>query len=158
MKKIKFLIMDVDGTLTDGKIYMTDEGELCKTFNVKDGIGICNIAIPGGIIPIIITGRNSSIVLRRCEELGITHVYQGVKDKIKTLKSVIDDISVAAYIGDDINDLECMEYVKAAGGIVGCPDDAVEKVIGIADYVAEHKGGDGAVRDFVEWLVKNKMI
>lgn len=154
MKNIKYLIMDVDGTLTDGKIYMSGEGELCKAFNVKDGSGICDIAIPIGIIPIIITGRKSNIVLKRCTELGITHIYQGVTDKIRVLKSVVNDVSAAAYIGDDINDLGCMEYVKAAGGIVGCPCDAVKNVIRIADYVAEHKGGDGAVRDFIEWLVE----
>ena len=153
-KNIKYLVMDVDGTLTDGKIYMGNDGELCKAFNAKDSCGIHDIAIAASIVPVIITGRKSEIVLMRCKELGIKEVYQGVSNKIEKLLSVADDLSEVAYIGDDINDLSAMEAVKVAGGVVGCPSDAVKKVKGMADYVAEHKGGDGAVRDFIEWLVE----
>lgn len=150
---IKYLVMDVDGTLTDGKIYMGQNGELCKAFNIKDGCGIHDIAIPKGIIPVIITGRKSDIVLNRSSEIGIKEIYQGVMNKIEKLLSITMDLSQVAYIGDDVNDLSCMKSVKAAGGIVGCPADAVKAVKEIADYVAEHNGGDGAVRDFIEWLV-----
>lgn len=153
MKRIKYLVMDVDGTLTDGKIYMSDSGEFCKTFNIKDGCGIRDIAIPAGVIPVIITGRKSNIVLNRCNELGISEVYQGISNKVETLYNVTNDLSTVAYIGDDINDLLCMLLIKEEKGVVGCPRDAVEKVKEIADYVAEHNGGDGAVRDFIEWLV-----
>ena len=76
MKKVKYLIMDVDGTLTDGKIYMSGHGEAYKAFNIKDGYGIHDIAIPAGIIPVIITGRSSDIVLQRGSELGIKDIYQ----------------------------------------------------------------------------------
>ncbi|MBQ8627748.1 MAG: 3-deoxy-D-manno-octulosonate 8-phosphate phosphatase [Agathobacter sp.] len=148
--------MDVDGTLTDGKIYMGNTGEVCKAFNIKDGCGIHDIAIPNGLIPVIITGRESQIVLNRCKELGIQNIYQGVSNKLEKLISITQDFSEVAYIGDDINDLSCMEAVKEAGGIIGCPKDAVEKVLEIADYVAGHNGGDGAVRDFIEWLVIQK--
>lgn len=144
--------MDVDGTLTDGKIYMSHNGEWCKAFNIKDGIGIHDVAIPSGIIPIIITGRSSDIVLNRCMELGIEHVYQGVSNKKEKLLSIINDFSKVAYIGDDINDFECMKMVKKAGGIVGCPQDAVPTVLQIADYVTVHNGGEGAVREFIDWL------
>lgn len=154
MKNIKYLIMDVDGTLTDGKIYMSNHGEFCKAFNIKDGCGIHDIAIPAGITPVIITGRKSDIVLNRCNELGITEVYQGVSNKIEKLIRITTDLSMVAYIGDDINDLSCMEPVKAAGGFVGCPKDAVKKVLSLADFVADHNAGDGAVRDFIEWLVE----
>lgn len=150
--KLKYLVMDVDGTLTDGKIYMSNTGELCKAFNIKDGCGIHDVLIPSGIIPVIITGRKSDIVLGRCKEIGITEVYQGVSNKIEKLLSITSDLSTVAYIGDDINDLPCMIPVKEAGGIVGCPKDAVRKVKALADYLADHDGGDGAVRDFIEWL------
>ena len=153
MDKIKYLILDVDGTLTDGKIYMSSSGELFKAFNIKDGCGIHDILIPNNIIPIIITSRTSSIVLNRCNELGITQVYQGVKSKVEKLNELVSDLSSVAYIGDDINDLPCMNLIKAAGGVVGCPSDAVNSVIEISDFVSEYKGGEGAVRDFIEWLI-----
>lgn len=153
MKKIEFLIMDIDGTLTDGKIYMGNNGEICKAFSIKDGYGIHDIAIPAGIIPIIITGRNSEIVTNRCKELGIDKVFQGVSNKIEKLREITDDFSAVAYIGDDLNDLSCMMLVKEAGGIVGCPHDAVKSVIHIADFVSMYDGGSGAVRDFIEWIV-----
>lgn len=150
--------MDVDGTLTDGKIYMSNTGELCKAFNVKDGCGIHDILLPNGIIPIVITGRKSKILENRCEELGVVQLYQGVGDKLAVLKTILDEtecnFSNVAYIGDDINDLSCMKHVKSDGGIVGCPADAARKVIAIADFVASYNGGDGAVRDFIEWIVQ----
>ncbi len=152
---IKYLVMDVDGTLTDGKIYMSSNGEAMKAFNIKDGCGIHDILLPTGIIPVIITGRSSDIVLNRCKEIGITEIYQGQRDKLGKLKELVFDLGVVAYVGDDINDIVCMKAVKEAGGIIGCPKDAVSKIIEIADYVAEHNGGDGAVRDFIEWITKN---
>ena len=153
MDTIRYLVMDVDGTLTDGKIYMSDSGELMKAFDIKDGCGIHDILIPSGIIPVIITGRSSDIVLNRCNELGINEVYQGVKDKFEILSSITERLSEIAYIGDDINDYPCMQVVKRNGGLVGCPSDAVNKVKEIADYVSICKGGEGAVRDFIEWLL-----
>lgn len=149
----KYLILDVDGTLTDGKIYMGQNGEVMKAFNIKDGIGIHDLLIPAGIIPVIITGRSSDIVLNRCKELGITEVYQGVKNKIEKLTEITKDLKSVAYIGDDINDLPCMKSVKEAGGIIGCPADAVQKVKEISDYTCKTKGGDGAVREFIEWII-----
>ena len=158
MKKIKYLVMDVDGTLTDGKIYMGNDGELCKAFNIKDGCGISNLAIPEGIIPIIITGRKSIILENRCRELGITNLHQGISNKIEKLDEILagEGYDKVAYIGDDINDLPCMFSVREGGGIVGCPADAVKKVVEIANYVADHNGGDGAVRDFIEWILESE--
>lgn len=154
-KNIKYLIMDVDGTLTDGKIYMGNSGEVMKAFSVKDGCGIHDILIPSGITPVIITGRKSDIVLNRCNEIGINEVYQGISNKIDKLFTITSDFSSVAYIGDDINDFSCMMLVKEAGGIVGCPKDSVSKVTRIADFVSGYKGGDGAVRNFIEWLVES---
>lgn len=149
----KYLVMDVDGTLTDGKIYMGQNGEVMKAFNIKDGCGIHDILIPTGIIPIIITGRKSDIVFNRCKELGITEVYQGITDKVKKLNEITDDLSTVAYIGDDINDLKCMRLIKEKHGRIGCPADAVKNVREFSDYVAPHNGGDGAVRDYIEWII-----
>lgn len=153
---IKYLIMDVDGTLTDGKIYMGHEGEMLKAFDVKDGCGIKDILPNHGIIPIIITARESKILENRCKELSINHLYQGERDKIGRLKEILQDdtkLSQCAYIGDDILDIQCMIPVKEAGGKIGCPADAVKKVKDIADFVSSKNGGDGAVREFIEWLI-----
>lgn len=154
---IKVLIMDVDGTLTDGKIYMSNEGEFCKAFDIKDGCGIHDILIPAGIIPVVITGRTSKILENRCKELGITELHQGIQNKIEKLDEVLCGKKIAysncAYIGDDINDLPCMVLIKNHGGLVGCPADAAKKITDIADYVAKKEGGNGAVREFIEWII-----
>ena len=159
--KIKLLVMDVDGTLTDGKIYMSDSGEALKAFNIKDGYGIHDILVPRGIIPIIITGRTSSIVECRCKEIGITEIYQGVKNKFLKLKEISAHHNVemnnVAYIGDDINDYECMKNVKDGGGFLGCPADAAKEIKSISDFVSQLNGGDGAVRAFIEWLIEDSV-
>ena len=146
--------MDVDGTLTDGKIYMSNDGEAMKAFSIKDGCGIHDILIPAGIVPVIITGRSSKIVENRCGEIGINEIHQGISNKIEKLLSITDELSSVAYIGDDINDLSCMKPVKEAGGKIGCPADAVKKVKELADFISTKNGGDGAVREFIEWLVE----
>lgn len=150
---IKYLIMDVDGTLTDGKIYMGDNGEMMKAFNIKDGCGIHDILPKCNIVPVIITGRSSKIVENRCKEIGIEMFFQGESNKNSRLERITDDLSSVAYIGDDINDLPCMELIKQSGGKIGCPKDAVASVRAISDFVCENVGGCGAVREFIEWLV-----
>lgn len=156
---IKYLILDVDGTLTDGKIYMGPNGETMKAFSIKDGYVSNYILKPAGIVPVIITARNSSIVQHRCDELGITEVYQGKMDKLTALKEIVgeENIGVCAYFGDDILDLKCMIPIQEAGGIVGCPFDAVKEIKSIADYVCISKAGEGALREFAEWLIEPKV-
>lgn len=145
--------MDVDGTLTDGRIYMGATGEMIKAFDVKDGYGIVQLR-KRGIVPVIITGRNSDIVSRRAEELGITEVYLGVSDKLQKLKDIAESYNCSpdqiAYIGDDLNDLECICYC----GVTACPADAVEEVKALAGYVCKNQGGRGAVREFVNCICK----
>ncbi len=152
--KIKLLVMDVDGTLTDGKIYMGADGELMKAFDAKDGYAIAHILPQYGITPVIITGRKSKIIMRRAKELHITDLYQGVKDKLAQLKGVAEkyeaDSAEIAYIGDDLNDLPCIEYC----GLTACPRDAVDQVKTKVDYVCEQDGGQGAVRGFIQWIVE----
>lgn len=161
---IKFLVMDVDGTMTDGKIYIGEGGELFKAFDIKDGYGIKDI-IPGyDIVPIIITARKSRILENRCQELNIKELHQGIRAKFDKLVEIIIrynktngtnfGLSDCAYIGDDILDLKCMIPIKEAGGIVGCPADAVQEIKAIADYRCTNKAGEGALREFVEWLIQ----
>lgn len=111
--EIKLLVLDVDGTLTDGKIYMSATGELMKAFNIKDGYALAHLR-DFGIDPVIITGRKSEIVTQRCKELNIQELYQGVSNKLFCLRKVCDkyntSLSQVAYIGDDVNDLLCMHH------------------------------------------------
>ena len=150
---IKALVMDVDGTMTDGKIYMSPQGECMKAFHIKDGYQIARLG-NYGITPIIITGRHSEILLQRCRELGITEVHQGVGDKLEKLIEILNGLNYSlnqtAYIGDDLNDLECME----ACGLSACPADAVREIIRNVDYVCGKKGGEGAVREFIEYIIR----
>ncbi len=152
MNNIKLIIFDVDGTLTDGKLYIGESGEALKTFSVKDGYAIVNILPLLNITPIIITGRASKILLARCNELGITNIYQGVKNKIEKLKEICNEFDCGfenvAYIGDDLNDLECMQVC----GLKGCPADAMPEVKNICDFVATRNGGEGAVREFIDYI------
>ena len=154
MSDIKLLAMDIDGTLTDGKIYIGADGEVMKAFNVKDGYAIAQILPKMGIIPVIVTGRASEIVSRRALELGITHVYQGVSDKLGKLRELACEFNITleniAYIGDDVNDIECIEHC----GISACPSDAVDDIIRVADYICASCGGNGAVREFIEYLAE----
>ena len=149
--KIKVLVMDIDGTLTDGKIYMGSYGEVFKAFDVKDGYAIAHLH-EAGIIPVIITGRESKIVENRAKELNIKEVYQGVSDKVEKLKEVAKDNGVlleeVAYIGDDLNDLDCMGIC----GLSACPNDAIDEVINKVDFRCNKNGGYGAVREFIEYI------
>ena len=154
--KPKYLVMDVDGTLTDGKIYMGNDGEEVKAFNIKDGAGISLILSELGIKPIIITARKSKILENRCNELKITEVYQGCFDKLGKLKEIITDLSSVAYVGDDLPDIPCMEVIKKAGGLVLAPFDAIPEVKAMADYVSGYRAGDGAIRDCINYLSQQK--
>ena len=151
--EIKLLVLDVDGTLTDGKIYMSANGELMKAFNIKDGYALAHLLMQG-IEPIIITGRSSEIVKRRCEELGIKELHQGVADKAKCLKEVCEKKGITtkqcAYIGDDVNDIDCMMLC----GHKAAPSDAMKVVRDVVDYVCEARGGEGAVREYCDYLIE----
>lgn len=149
--RIKLLIMDVDGTLTDGKIYMSASGEAFKAFDIKDGYTIYTLD-KIGIVPVIITGRESLIVARRAEELKIKEIHQGIRDKLGKLKEVAARYNVTmdeiAYFGDDYNDVACMEIC----GFTGCPQDAEEEIKPKVDYICQAKAGSGALREFVKQI------
>lgn len=149
MKKIKLLIMDVDGTLTDGKIYISNSGEEMKAFNVKDGYAIKEILPKIGITPVIITGRKSRIVEIRAKELDIQEIHQGIKDKLKVYEKLKEKYAVEneniAYIGDDFNDFLLLKR----SNYTACPQDAIKKVKEICDFISDRKGGEGAVHEFI---------
>ena len=151
--------MDVDGTLTDGKIYMGNDGEIFKAFNIKDGQAMV-ILRRYGIEPVIITGRQSKIVENRCSELKISYLYQGVKNKKEKLIELVKELNVGleniAYIGDDENDLDCIDLVNENNGLSACPFDAISQARDKASFVCTKNSGDGAVREFVEWIVYGK--
>lgn len=153
LKSIKILLMDVDGVLTDGRFYYSDEGAEFKAFDVKDGFAIRM----GGIAGLkfgIITGKMSSIVERRAKELGITEVHQGYFDKLEVYNGIKSRNGLTdaecAYIGDDLFDLSVISQV----GFSACPADAVDEVKNTVDFIASHKGGRGAVRELIEMILK----
>ena len=150
---IKLVLLDVDGTLTDGGIYRGNNGEELKRFNVKDGYAIVN-AQKLGIEFGIITGRKSELVEIRAKELKIKYLYQGISEKTVILEEIMkkDGLSKEeiAYMGDDLNDLLIMKQV----GLSGTPKDAVDEVIQVADFVSKRNGGSGAVREFIEHILK----
>ena len=161
MSDIKMLVMDVDGTLTDGKIYMGNEGEVFKAFDVKDGAGVALLLPDHNVIPVIITARKSQLLEKRCAELGIKELHQGCLKKIDKLFEVIESYGIelesVAYIGDDITDIPCMEQIKEATGVVMCPADAVQEVKALSDYVSYCEAGKGAVRDCINYFCKYRL-
>lgn len=152
LKNIKLFAMDVDGTLTDGNIYMGNDGEQFKAFNVKDGLGI-KLMKDFGIIPAIITGRTSKIVENRCRELGITEFHQGVKNKAEKLHELMEKYSLSkeqtAYIGDDMNDLSA---IKAAG-ITFAPADCAKSLMPFIDIILTKPAGQAPVREAVDMIL-----
>ena len=150
---IKLVLLDVDGTLTDGGIYRGINGEEIKRFNVKDWYVFVN-AQKLGIEFGIITGRKSELVEIRSNELKIKYLYQGISEKTVILEEIMQKTGLKkeeiAYMGDDLNDILIMKQ----SGLTGAPKDATDEVIQIADFVSEKNGGSGAVREFVEYILK----
>lgn len=149
---IKLIVLDVDGCLTDGGIIYSSDGTESKTFNIKDGLGISTWVKMGHQVAII-TGRNSAIVQRRAEELGIQHIYQGIKNKDVVLKELVDSLGLKFYevgaIGDDLNDFNMLNLV----GRSFTPKNGVKEIREIVDTVLSCNGGDGAVREMIDILV-----
>ena len=152
LQKIKLLALDVDGVLTDGTIYISPAGEVFKGFNAKDGMGI-SCALRSGLQIAVITGRQSPIVERRCEELGITLLQQGVKDKRLALQQMAQKLGLVreeiAYMGDDLNDIPAFK----ASGLNLVPADAAIEVMAVADIITKASGGRGAVREAITMIL-----
>ncbi|MDH3356072.1 MAG: HAD-IIIA family hydrolase [Desulfobacteraceae bacterium] len=155
LKKIKLLLLDVDGVLTDGGIIYNDNGTETKVFNVKDGLGI-KLLMDAGIHLGIVTGRRSNALYSRCKDLGIKLIYDGVGNKIDVLDALMDQTGVSAeevaFIGDDLPDLGLMKMI----GLSIAVGDANKTILDNADMVTSAKGGDGAVREACEAILKAK--
>ncbi len=154
-KKIKLLLLDVDGVLTDGTIILDNQGNELKAFHVRDGHGI-KLAQRSGIAIGIITGRKSEVVNIRARELGIQEVYQGAHEKILAYESVIAKYGVedgeVAYMGDDIVDVEIFKRVGMAVGVADA-DPAIRPHV---DLITKTEGGRGAVREFINFVLKSQ--
>ncbi len=152
---IELIILDVDGTMTDSRITYSESGDEIKTFNVKDGLAIVSWMKLGKKVAII-TGRSSKIVERRARELHIEYYYQGCDDKLTKLQMLIEKLNISmenvAAIGDDLNDYRMLEAVQVSF----VPRDANEYVDKIASVILTRKGGSGAVREMIEYLIRKE--
>jgi 3-deoxy-D-manno-octulosonate 8-phosphate phosphatase (KDO 8-P phosphatase) len=153
IRKIKLLLSDVDGVLTDGGIIIDDNGIEIKRFNVKDGHGI-KLLQQAGIEVALLTGRMSKVVSHRATELNITNIIQGAKDKKAAYRTLREQTGYVdeeiAYVGDDIVDIPILRRV----GVAIAVKDAVDEVKAVADYVTSCSGGQGAIREVAECILK----
>jgi len=153
LNNVKAFIFDVDGVLTDGKLHISEKGELLRQMNVKDGYALKQ-ALNKGYEICIISGGNNPAVKSRLQGLGIANVYLGVDDKIESLDEFSDIYDIPfenmCYMGDDIPDLPVMKAV----GLATCPQNAVAEVKAISHYVSHRNGGDACVRDIIEQVLK----
>jgi 3-deoxy-D-manno-octulosonate 8-phosphate phosphatase (KDO 8-P phosphatase) len=149
---IRLLVLDVDGVLTDGRLYFGPRGEALKLFHVRDGLGIKQVA-KAGIQVAVISGRKSKMVDIRCRELGVKHVYQGTEDKVAAFERLCSRLrikpSACACIGDDLPDLELMGRVALAFAVADAHPDARHA----AHLVTKLPGGHGAVREVCDYLL-----
>jgi 3-deoxy-D-manno-octulosonate 8-phosphate phosphatase (KDO 8-P phosphatase) len=153
LDKIKLLLLDVDGVLTDGRIFYDNNGVETKAFDVKDGHGL-KLVQRAGIMVGLITGRSSEVVALRARELGIEIVHQWAKDKLIPYAKVLESLGLTdeqvAYVGDDVVDLPILRRVGFSATVA----DAVDDVKPLVDYIAKLPGGRGAVREICDFLLK----
>ncbi|NIM58235.1 MAG: HAD hydrolase family protein [Candidatus Aminicenantes bacterium] len=151
-RKIKMIIMDVDGTLTDGSLLLLPDGEELKAYNVRDGTGVL-LARMAGLKTGIITGKISTSLKKRAEKLKIMELYEGVLDKKKVLLEILEKNELqpeeVAYIGDDLGDLEVIKFVGLAGAVA----DAHPEIKKHSHFICGNPGGRGAVREFIEFIL-----
>ncbi|MAR89872.1 MAG: HAD-IIIA family hydrolase [Pseudomonadota bacterium] len=149
---ISLAVFDVDGVMTDGRLYFTSLGDEIKAFNVKDGLGL-KLLREAGIEVAIITGRTSDLVQRRARDLGITRLVQGREDKVSALRELLQQEHLqseqVAYMGDDLPDLAAIRWA----GLGVTVADALPLVQQYADLTTKARGGEGAVREFCDWLL-----
>lgn len=155
LKDIRLLSLDVDGVLTDGGLYYTDDGHQMRKFNVKDGVGI-KAVMAAGVQIAIITASTTDVISKRAADLGVTHVFPGVGDKLQTLQGLCGELAIdmndVAHMGDDSNDLSVLEVVGLALTVA----DAVDEVLDIAHYITDKPGGRGAVREIADLVVASR--
>ena len=155
VRRVRMVIMDVDGVLTDAGMYYSESGEELKKFNTRDGHGI-TLLHSAGIKTALVTRERTPIVTRRAAKLGITEVHQGALDKLPVVKGILEKHGVApaeaCYIGDDVGDREVMGYVGFAAAVA----DALPEIKKVAHYVTRKRGGEGAVREVCDLILSSR--
>ncbi|MCJ8327439.1 MAG: HAD-IIIA family hydrolase [Campylobacterales bacterium] len=151
---IELIVFDIDGTLTDGKITYTNNGDEIKSFDVKDGLAIATWTKKLGKKVAIITGRTSKIVERRAKDLQIDHLYQGIHNKDEIIEKILKEENITwdnvACIGDDLNDYRMLKKAKLSF----CPNDAVKEIRDLVKVICKSNGGSGAGREMIEYICK----
>jgi 3-deoxy-D-manno-octulosonate 8-phosphate phosphatase (KDO 8-P phosphatase) len=154
-KIIEAVLFDVDGVMTDGKIYYSERGETLKAFNAADGLGI-KLLSDFNVITGVVSGRDSTALRFRLEELNIRHLYLGTTDKLVAFNKFLGQVKLApehvAFIGDDLPDLSILTRC----GFSVAPRNGCSEVRSRVDYVTERQGGDGSIREVVELILKSK--
>tara|TARA_B100001971_G_C18225962_1_gene560417 strand:+ start:742 stop:1236 length:495 start_codon:yes stop_codon:yes gene_type:complete len=155
LKKIKLVITDVDGVLTDGGMYYSKDGEFLKKFNTRDAMGM-ELLLDLGIKTIMLTRENSNIVKARAKKIKVSELYSGVLNKKSLLKKILKKYNVkldqVAYIGDDLNDLEIMKSV----GFSVTPSNGIDQIKKISNYVCKLNGGDGVFRELADIIISSQ--
>jgi 3-deoxy-D-manno-octulosonate 8-phosphate phosphatase (KDO 8-P phosphatase) len=153
LQSIRLVVLDVDGTMTDGRLYYGAQGEAMKAFDVRDGHGLRLLQMYAGVKLAVLTGRRADLVLQRCRELSIEHVVGQSRAKGQAIGEIAQAMSVpleqTCFMGDDVNDLPALRRV----GLPCAPADAVPEVLQEVSWVAKHRAGRGAVRDLCELLL-----
>lgn len=154
LRRIRLLVLDVDGTLTDGRLYYGAQGEALKAFDVRDGHGLRLLSLHAGVRLAVLTGRREDLVLARCRELSIEHVVGRSRQKGQAIEKICADLQVplaqTAFMGDDVNDLPALAKVALSCA----PCDAAQEVLRAVRFRSRHAGGRGAVRELCELLLE----
>ncbi len=152
---MRLLLTDSDGVLTDSGVYYGESGEIMKRFSIRDGMGVERLR-EAGVETAIITGERSGSVRSRAEKLRIPYCYLGIKDKRAQLDLIVRETGVSpaemGYMGDDVNDLGIIQALNGSG-ITAAPSDAVPAIAAIVHYRCRNRGGNGAFREFAEWIL-----
>jgi len=157
LQRIRLVVLDVDGTMTDGRLYYGKEGEAFKAFDVRDGHGLRLLTVYGGVKLAVLTGRRAELVQQRCRELSIDHVVGGSRAKGEAIEKIAAELGVpldqTAFMGDDLNDLPALRKVALSCA----PRDAAPEVLEEVLWVSRRPAGRGAVRDLCELLLAAKV-
>lgn len=156
LARIKLVLTDCDGVLTDAGVYYGENGEVLKKFNIRDGMGVARLRDLFGVETGIVTGETSPSVVARAAKLKITELHLGAHDKLALLAGILErkglTAAEVAFIGDDVNDLAVLKVV----GFSACPADALRQNKAIVDYCCDAKGGEGCFRELAELIIDAK--
>jgi 3-deoxy-D-manno-octulosonate 8-phosphate phosphatase (KDO 8-P phosphatase) len=156
--RVKLVVSDVDGVLTDAGVYYSADGEALKRFSMRDGMGV-ELLRQAGIQTALLTREQSPIVAARAQKLGISELWAGERDKRQALPRLLQKLGLTqasvAYIGDDVNDLEALSWLSEAG-LAACPADAAAKLLPAVHFVTSARGGHGAFRELCDLIIDNQ--